>query len=123
MMSITRWDPYRDAIALQNRLNRIFSDVMTPQQDAEGFGSWLPPVDIVEESERLIVRAEVPGADVVRVPQPASAETVDPAEVNAVRRRLGFAEDQVVVPTRHLARQGGHHVIPAVEENDHAFPS
>ena len=43
------------------------------------------------------LRDEVPGADVVRVPQPASAETVDRAAVEALRRRLGFAEDDVVV--------------------------
>jgi glycosyltransferase involved in cell wall biosynthesis len=43
------------------------------------------------------VRAEVPGADVVRVPQPASAEEVDPAAVDAVRRRLGFAKGDFIV--------------------------
>jgi len=43
------------------------------------------------------LREEVPGADVVRVPQPASAEAVDRAAVKALRRRLGFAEEEVVV--------------------------
>jgi glycosyltransferase involved in cell wall biosynthesis len=66
-----------------------------------------PLLRIPVEASRLVavhntfmvdaVRAEVPGADVVRVPQPASAETVDRAAVDAVRRRLGFADDHVVV--------------------------
>ena len=43
------------------------------------------------------VRDEVPGADVVCVPQPVAAEAVDPAAVAAVRRRLGLAEGDVVV--------------------------
>ena len=59
MLSISRWEPYRDMIALQNRLNRIFTDSLTPE--TEGFGAWLPPVDIVEETERLVFRAELPG--------------------------------------------------------------
>jgi HSP20 family protein len=60
MLSITRWEPYRDIIALQNRLNRIFTDTLTPH-DTEGFGAWLPPVDIAEETDRLVFRAELPG--------------------------------------------------------------
>jgi len=61
MLSISRWEPYRDVIALQNRLNRIFTDALTPTQDADGFGAWIPPVDIVEEGDRLIFMAELPG--------------------------------------------------------------
>jgi len=61
MLSISRWEPYRDVIALQNRLNRIFADTHAPTHEADGFGAWLPPVDIVEEGDRLVFRAELPG--------------------------------------------------------------
>jgi HSP20 family protein len=60
MLSISRWEPYRDIITLQNRLNRIFTDSLTPHE-TEGFGAWLPPVDIVEEADRLVFKAELPG--------------------------------------------------------------
>ena len=43
------------------------------------------------------VRAEVPGAEVLRVPMPAQAVAVDPAAVRSLRARLGFAEGDVVV--------------------------
>jgi glycosyltransferase involved in cell wall biosynthesis len=43
------------------------------------------------------VRDEVEGAEVVVVPPPASATRVDRAEVIALRRRLGFADADVVV--------------------------
>jgi len=61
MLSITRWDPYRDVTSLESRLGRLFSEAGLPFASAEGVGSWLPPVDIVEEADRLVFRAEIPG--------------------------------------------------------------
>lgn len=58
MLSVTRWDPYRDMVALQNRINQMFGDT---GRDAEGFGAWLPPVDVLEEGDNLVFRAELPG--------------------------------------------------------------
>lgn len=43
------------------------------------------------------VRAEVPGAEVVRVPMMAEGAAVDPAAVAALRARLGLAPDDFVV--------------------------
>jgi glycosyltransferase involved in cell wall biosynthesis len=43
------------------------------------------------------VREEVPGAEVARAPQPASRDAVDPAAVSALRKRLGFRDEDVVV--------------------------
>ena len=43
------------------------------------------------------VRSEVPGTEVLRVPMPAAATPVDPAAVRALRARLGWGDDEVVV--------------------------
>jgi glycosyltransferase involved in cell wall biosynthesis len=43
------------------------------------------------------VRAEVPGSEVVEVPQPARREPVSAEGVRALRSRLGFREDDIVV--------------------------
>lgn len=61
MLSVTRWEPYRDMLTLQNRLNRLLGEGFTPLSSAEGVGAWLPPVDIVEEADRVVFRAEIPG--------------------------------------------------------------
>src|SRR5262245_47170611 len=60
MLSITRWDPFRD-LSIEGRLGRFFGEAGLPFASAEGVGSWLPPVDIVEEADRLVFRAEIPG--------------------------------------------------------------
>jgi HSP20 family protein len=64
MVSVTRWEPYRDMMTFQNRISRLLNDAFTPYSAAEGVGAWLPPVDIVEETDRLVLRAELPGVRV-----------------------------------------------------------
>ncbi len=51
-MALTRWDPLRDLLALQERIERL--------ADA-GDAGWQPPVDVYEATDRYIVSAELPG--------------------------------------------------------------
>ena len=60
MLTVSRWEPFRDMLTFQHRLNRLLGDA-TNAYSPEGVGSWVPPVDIVEEPERLVFRAEIPG--------------------------------------------------------------
>lgn len=57
-MMISRWDPFRDMAALQDRINRIFSE---SSGRGETERTWAPVVDIMETESDLIVQAELPG--------------------------------------------------------------
>jgi HSP20 family protein len=50
-VAFARWDPIRDLLAIQQRLDRY----------APGPAGWTPAVDILETSAEYIVTAEVPG--------------------------------------------------------------
>jgi HSP20 family protein len=50
-MAFVRWDPLRDFLDIQQRMNRI----------APGPTGWTPPVDILETPESYVVLAELPG--------------------------------------------------------------
>ena len=62
-MNLTRWEPYRELATLQDRLNRAFGSTYgRPDRDDEvSMAAWVPPVDIAEEKDRILITAELPG--------------------------------------------------------------
>ena len=61
-MQITRWDPYREVTALQNRVNALFRD-MSGDNDPVAAASFVPAVDIYEDPQKVMLKLEVPGID------------------------------------------------------------
>jgi HSP20 family protein len=63
-MAITRWDPFRDVLALQNRMNSLFQEYNRNNQgegDVLSTASFAPPVDIYEDEHKIVLKLEVPG--------------------------------------------------------------
>jgi HSP20 family protein len=57
-------DPFRELAALRERLDRAFDESLTrsPRGNEEIFtGTWVPPVDIYETTDKLVLKAELPG--------------------------------------------------------------
>src|SRR5260370_18945777 len=61
-MAITRWDPFREVVALQNRVNSVFSE-MNDGDSPLTTGSFVPAVDVYEDSKKVVLNLEVPGID------------------------------------------------------------
>jgi HSP20 family protein len=61
-MTITRFDPFREMAALQERVNRAFGDVSRRyDDDLTVRGNWTPSVDIYEtDNHTLVLKAELP---------------------------------------------------------------
>ncbi|MDH3238412.1 MAG: Hsp20/alpha crystallin family protein [Deltaproteobacteria bacterium] len=70
-MAIVRWlDPFRDLAAIQDRMNQIFEDALARSRGRdEGLrtGMWTPAVDIYENDEFVVVKAELPGVEKDRI--------------------------------------------------------
>jgi HSP20 family protein len=67
-MALVRWDPARELDALQGDMNRLFDSFFGRRDGAataNGFGSrrWIPPMDVVETEDNLVLRADLPGLD------------------------------------------------------------
>ena len=61
-MPLMRWDPFRDITTLRARMNRILEESLPHATETESHaGSWMPPVDIFEKEDSLVLEAELPG--------------------------------------------------------------
>lgn len=57
---LSRWEPFRDMLSLRSDMDRLFSGLFGGvPEDREGF--WAPVVDIEEDNDKIMVKAEVPG--------------------------------------------------------------
>jgi HSP20 family protein len=61
-MAITRWDPFREVVALQNRMNSLFRD-LNEAENPLTTASFVPAVDIYEDAQKVTLKLEVPGID------------------------------------------------------------
>jgi len=68
MTLLTRWEPVRELASLQNRLNRLFNESLSPfspvsSQESLSPGSFVPAVDVYEDEQGIQLKVEVPGID------------------------------------------------------------
>jgi HSP20 family protein len=61
-MTITRWDPFREVAALQNRVNSLFRE-MNDSDSPLTTASFVPAVDIYEDTKKVVLKLEVPGIE------------------------------------------------------------
>ena len=61
MVDLISWDPYREFKGLHERFNRAFGTPSNRRDEEMSLGSWLPPVDIAEDKDRILLTAELPG--------------------------------------------------------------
>jgi HSP20 family protein len=66
-MAVVRWEPFRDLLTLQERMNRMFNESYrgrgASEDDWSLGGSWAPAVDIYEHEGNIVLTAELPGVD------------------------------------------------------------
>jgi len=63
-MSVTRWDPFRELLTLQERLDKMYRDIERTRREEDFVSSaWTPPVDIFEMGEKFILKLEIPEVD------------------------------------------------------------
>lgn len=59
-MALVRWDPIRELDSLQGDMNRLF-DRFFEGRTANGSRRWIPPMDLVETEDHLVLRGDLPG--------------------------------------------------------------
>jgi HSP20 family protein len=59
-MALIRFEPVRELDTLQREMNRLFGAAFDEEGGAR---EWLPAMDLVEEDDALVLRADLPGVE------------------------------------------------------------
>ena len=65
-MELIRWNPMRDMFSFRHQMNHLFDDVFgSVVRGDSGLSMWnrYPTVDIYDNDENIIIKAELPGID------------------------------------------------------------
>jgi HSP20 family protein len=62
-MNLVRWNPVSDFATLQDQVNRLFDSTLLGWPAESGTRTWMPPADIHETENELVVTADLPGLD------------------------------------------------------------
>ncbi|MFO7883802.1 MAG: Hsp20/alpha crystallin family protein [Desulfobacteraceae bacterium] len=63
-MALVKYNPFNEIVSFNNRLGNLFNDPFFKPffDNSEGeFKSWQPVVDIYEENNHIVVKADLPG--------------------------------------------------------------
>jgi len=64
MSTITRWEPLRNFLSLQDRFHRLYEDkLFRARGNAAALTAWAPAVDIYETGNDLVVKVDLPEID------------------------------------------------------------
>lgn len=111
--TLTRWDPFRDLVSIQDELNRLFGKTYAGSESlASPGGSWIPALDVYETKDRFVVTAELAGIDPKDVEVSVEDSTltiaghrsfysdVNDEQFHRVERRFGSFTRSVTLPSK-----------------------
>jgi HSP20 family protein len=66
MNGVTRWDPFQELQSWGERMSRLIGSERAParrgnEEESLAYGTWMPPVDIVEGKDKIQLKVELPG--------------------------------------------------------------
>src|ERR1041384_6578761 len=66
-MNFVRWNPLNEMNLIQNQMNRLFESALHgwvgDSNGTTGTTHWMPPADIYESENELVVNLDLPGVD------------------------------------------------------------
>lgn len=112
-MALTRWDPFRDFVSLQQELGRMFDRTFGTGEHPgrRNGGFWTPAIDMYERDAEVIIKADIPGIkpdevevtvedDTLRIKgERVQQEEVAEEHYYRVERRYGSFERTLPLPT------------------------
>jgi HSP20 family protein len=112
-MSVSRWDPFQDLLAIQDEMNQVFGRA----RQGQGGRVWAPALDISERKDAYVVTVEVPGVKsedlditledgllTIQGERQFAQESSD-QQFHRVERHYGAFRRSITLPAQVLAEQ------------------
>jgi HSP20 family protein len=121
-MSVSRWDPFQDLLAIQDEMNQLFGRAVGQGGQARSQAQvaermWAPALDISERKDAYVVTVEVPGVKAedlditledglltIRGERRFTKETSE-QQFHRVERRYGGFRRSITLPSQVQADQ------------------
>jgi HSP20 family protein len=102
-MNITRYDPWRTMEDWRQEVDRMFHPLLQRGDDTSRVvgGEWAPAVDIKEEDNRYVIRADIPGV------KPDDVEVTMENGVLTIRGERKFEESEERENFKRIERSHG----------------
>lgn len=65
-MNLVKWNPWREMELLKRPFRSVFDEPFFPMSwfdDESGLGRWEPAVDIYDDKDKIVIKAELAGVD------------------------------------------------------------
>ena len=78
-MAIVKWEPLKDFVTLQDRMNQFLSDTFNNVDVENGrlIQDWVPAVDVYEDAEAIQLKAELPGMEMKEIEVKVANNTLE----------------------------------------------
>lgn len=78
-MAIVKWEPLKDFVTFQDRMNQFLSDTLNHYETENGrlIQDWVPAVDIYEDAEAIQLKAELPGMEMKEIEVKVANNTLE----------------------------------------------
>lgn len=103
-MAMTKWDPFRDLMGIENELNRLFGRTFGGDDGASLRGAWAPPLDLYETGEKFVMKMDLSGVS----PEDVDISVEDSTLVIRGERR--FYDEQKEESFHRIERRFGEFV-------------
>jgi HSP20 family protein len=61
---LSRWSPFKDLVNMQREMSRLFDSLFADfETDGNYLTSWSPRVDVLENNDAYLIKAELPGVN------------------------------------------------------------
>ncbi|MEJ2453842.1 MAG: Hsp20/alpha crystallin family protein [Candidatus Thiodiazotropha sp.] len=102
-MNITRYDPWRTMDDWRQEMDRVFHPLLQRDDDTSRVvgGDWVPAVDIKDEANRYVIRADIPGV------KPEDIEVTMENGVLTIRGERRFEETEEKENFKRIERSHG----------------